>query len=160
MPVSVEIRKNNIHVKWEECWKKKLSTVWTSWHLPLTLVVEVMIGVAHVCMYKLWSISKLSGSLSLFHFLLAIASSSLAPQSQQCSFPELTTPATTPMRYISSAPKEQGALMRHGRGLHSSFIILLPPIPTPFYQALAGLCVISSDINQLPGEAGAPIMPY
>lgn len=50
--------------------------------------------------------------------------------------------------------------MRHGRGLCSSFIILLPPIPAPFYQAPAGPRVFSSDINQLSGQAGAPIMPY
>lgn len=50
--------------------------------------------------------------------------------------------------------------MRHGRELCRPFIILLPPIPAAFYQALAGPAVLSSDINQLSGQAGAPIMPY
>lgn len=137
------------------------------WTLPDTMevcvvMVEVMMGVAHVCVcinyVQLASTTRqVISSLSLVHFLLAIASGLLAPQSQQHSFPEL---ATEPTRYISSTPKEQGTLMRHGRGLYSSFIILLPPIPTPFYQAPAGLCVVSSDINQMSVEARALIMPY
>lgn len=84
----------------------------------------------------------------------------LALQSLQRSSPELATSAAAPTRYISSTPKSRGALMRHGRRFCSSFIILLPPIPAHFYQAPAGPHVFSSDINQLSGQAGAPIMPY
>ncbi|TNN56342.1 hypothetical protein EYF80_033453 [Liparis tanakae] len=58
-----------------------------------------------------------------------------------------------PTRYISSTPKSRATLMRHGRGLCSSFIILLPPIPAPFYQAPARPYVFSYDINQLSGQA-------
>lgn len=50
--------------------------------------------------------------------------------------------------------------MRHTHRRYSSFIILLDPIPTPFYQGLAGLHVISPDINQLSGKLGVLIMSY
>ncbi|KAI4805252.1 hypothetical protein KUCAC02_009878, partial [Chaenocephalus aceratus] len=53
-------------------------------------------------------------------------------------FSERAMLTAVPKRNISPTPKSRGVLMRHGRCLCSSFIILLPPIPEPFYQAPAG----------------------
>lgn len=122
----------------------------------------------HGCVQKLSSISSCyqtghshpPTTQPLFTSSLLLPLACLTPQSLQCSSPELAIPTAAPMRYISSTPKSRGVLMRHGRGLCSSFIILLPTIPAPFYQAPAGPRVFSSDINQLSGQAGAPIMPY
>lgn len=75
-------------------------------------------------------------------------------------FCKLATLVAAQTRYISSILKNGGTLMRHGRRFCSSFIILFPPISTPFYQALAWPRVISTDINQLSSQAGALIMPY